>query len=135
MLFPIAEDILARVNRDRVRLGLPALVAPPDLRDIAFRRCESMVARGYFDHTDPEDGSTPARTLMSAGGFGGRLAETLYATTAPLDEIAAETVAAWMGSAENRAILLDDAYRFAGVGLMGDGTWWTITQLLAEAGP
>ncbi len=102
--------------------------------EIAFQRAEAIVSGGAFVHVDPLSGNTPAEALVGAG-YGGRLAETLYASTAPIAQIAAETVAAWMGSAENRAVLLDFGYRYAGVGITGDGTWWTITQMLAETGP
>jgi len=135
VLLPLAEDILNRVNEDRVRLGLPALVSPRGLMQAAFERAESMVAGGYFDHTDPIGGGTPAQMILVEAGYGGGLAETLYATMTQARAIASEAVSAWMASAENRAILLSGAYRYAGVGLAGDGTWWTITLLLAEIGP
>jgi uncharacterized protein YkwD len=134
-LVPKALEVLEGLNRERQALGLPLLEAPPVLSDIAFVRAEDMMTRDYLGHEDPADGSTLAWSLAVAAGYGGRLAEALFATTGPLDEAAASALATWLASPENRAVLLDPVFRYAGAGLTGDGTWWKVVLLLAEQAP
>jgi uncharacterized protein YkwD len=134
VLLPVAEAIVHRVNRDRAMLGMPGLIAPPAMMEIAFIRAEDLVARTAFDHAGP-DGSSPAQTLMVAAGFGGHLAENLYACVDPLGQVADSTVAAWMSSPEHREVILDPRFQYMGVGLMGDGTWWKVVQVFAQYGP
>lgn len=132
VLVPIAEAIQLEVNRARQEAGVSILESREDLMAIAFLRSLDMVYRDYFDHLDPADGSAPAYTLMTSYGYSGRLAENLYATARPLDEVISSTVEAWLGSPIQRESLLDPMLAFTGVGLMGDGKWWKVTQVSAE---
>lgn len=135
ILAPEAEEVLQGLNRERQALGLPLLEAPPALRDIAFLRAEDMMARHYLGHEDPADGTALAWSLAVAAGYGGRLAEALFATSGPLDEVAASALAAWLADPENRSVLLDPVFRYSGAGMTGDGNWWKVVLLLAEQAP
>ena len=130
-----AEIILAEANRRRAEESLPPLVAHDLLIGLAFTRSEDMVARSYFSHIDPVDGTIPAQIYLTSAGFGGVVAENIFATTAPLPEVVEITMRAWMGSDSHRENLLNPAYHYSGAGLMGDGTWWKVTQLFAERKP
>jgi uncharacterized protein YkwD len=76
-----------------------------------------------------------AQALLIAGGYGGRLGENLFSYSGSLSELATNTMAAWMSSTAEGSLILDPAFHMAGVGVMGDGSWWTVTQLFAETGP
>ena len=135
MLQPAADELLAGLNDERAALGLPALEAHQALHRIAFRRASDMQARGYLAHHDPVDGSLPAQAWMAEAGFGGLLAETLFAGPGGLGDLPASALAGWLGSDTNRVVLLAPGFRFAGVGLRGGADGWTVTLVLAENGP
>jgi uncharacterized protein YkwD len=131
----VAESILEMANTERQALGLAALSSSSTLMGIAFGRSEDMVGRGYFDHADPVDGHLAAETLLVDGGFGGRLGENLFSYNGPLNDLALDALASWMSGPDERSLILDPDFRLTGVGVMGDGSWWTVTQLFAETGP
>lgn len=133
VLMPVAQEIVGTVNSERIAQGLPALTAPPVLMGVAFERSEDMVSRGYFSHEDPEDGSILAWSLLVGAGFGGRLGENIFATPGNLEDVASIALAAWLGSPAHRDQILNPAFHYTGVGLMGDGTVWKITQVFAES--
>ncbi|MEX0787543.1 MAG: CAP domain-containing protein [Anaerolineales bacterium] len=130
-----AEAVVLLINRARGQLGLAPLRSESTLSDLAFLRSEDMVARDYFFHQDPMDGSTPADLLLPALGYGGLLSEIIFATTAPLPEVPQAALTWWMDSDVHRRNLLETRFHEVGIGLMGDGTWWKVTGLLAESGP
>ena len=130
-----AEETVRLINEDRRQAGTATLILDPALTDLAFVRSEDMIARDYFAHEDPLDGSVPAHVLLPAAGFGGMLSEILFATTAPLDEVPSAALDWWRNSDIHRRNLLEPRFHLVGIGLMGDGTWWKVTGLLAEAGP
>jgi uncharacterized protein YkwD len=131
----ITTSILSGINVRRTAEGLSPLIMHETLKNVAFSRAEDMVARDYFSHTDPDDGGIPARQLLTASDFSGRLAENLFATTGPLNDVAVKTLEAWFNSPIHRANLMDPSFRYTGLGLMGDGVWWKVTQVFAEYGP
>lgn len=135
VLLPSAEGILRLANTEREALGLPSLIASSVLMDLAFSRSEDMVARGYFSHADPVDGHLVAETLLAGGGFTGRLGENLFSYSGPLRDLALDALAAWMSSPEERSLILDPTFQLTGVGIMGEGSRWTVTQLFVENGP
>lgn len=134
-LRPATEEIVRLINEERRQAVTASLAIDPALADLAFVRSEDMIARDYFTHEDPLDGSVPAHVLLPAAGFGGMLSEIIFATTAPLDDLPSAAVEWWMNSDIHRRNLLEPRFHLVGIGLMGDGTWWKITGLLAEAGP
>lgn len=135
VLRPVADELLARLNAERTALGLPPLEPQPGLSRIAFERASDMHARGYLSHQDPADGSVPAQVWMAEAGFGGLLAETLFAAPGGLGELPGSALAGWLGSETNRVVLLAPAFRYAGAGLMGGPEGWTVALVLAESGP
>ncbi len=131
-LSPAAEAILERVNRERRAVGVGPLHASQELNDLAFLRAKDMVARDYFGHVDPESGVALAWSLLTTGGYEGKIAENLFATTASLERVPEATLARWLANPENRGNLLDPDFSGSGVGLMGDGVWWKVVALFAE---
>lgn len=134
-LRPSAEETVRLINEERRQAATASLAVDPALTDLAFVRSEDMIARDYFAHEDPLDGSVPAHVLLPAAGFGGMLSEILFATTAALDDVPSAALEWWRNSDIHRRNLLEPRFHLIGIGLMGDGTWWKVTGLLAEAGP
>ena len=134
-LMPIAEALIVRVNRDRDVLGLPALVPSQALDQVAGLRVEDMLVRDYLGPVGPGDVSVAAQELMAVAGFSGHLGETVYEHRGPLSELTDAAVGAWVASEAHRALLLDNRFRFTGVGILGDGERWVVVQVLAERGP
>jgi uncharacterized protein YkwD len=135
VLLPIAENILELANAERRALGLEALAPSSELTDLAFARSEDMVVRGYFGHEDPGDGHLLAQGLLVSASYGGRLGENLFSYGGSLNDLAPNAMAAWMSSTAEGSLVLDSAFRLTGVGIMGDGSSWMVTQLFAEIGP
>ena len=131
----VAREIVSQINALRKQEGLAPLVSTATLMGIAQLRAEDMVARGYFSHDDPRTGLPAPEALLVSSGYTGRVAENLYTSNAPLDQLAAAAVQAWQDSEAHRANLLDSHYRFTGVGVMGDGSMWKVCQLFAEQAP
>jgi len=134
-LMPIAEAMMVRVNRDRDVLGLPALAPSQALDQVAGLRVEDMLVRDYLGPVGPGDVSVAAQELMAAAGFSGHLGETVYEHRGPLSGLVDAAVGAWVASEAHRALLLDNRFRFTGVGILGDGERWVVVQVLAERGP
>jgi uncharacterized protein YkwD len=135
VLLPTAEEILALANTEREALGLPPLSTSTVLMDLAFRRSEDMLARAYFSHADPVDGHLIAEALLIGSGYVGRLGENLFSYNGSLGDLGLDALAAWMSGPEERSLILDPVFSLTGVGVMGDGSRWTVTQLFVESGP
>ena len=113
-----ADATLCLINAARDAHGLAPLAAEERLARAARRHAADMVARAYFSHVTP-----------SGTSFGDRLRRVGYASSCAWtggETLAWGTgskgspgsrVAAWMRSPAHRLILLDPAYREAGVGI------------------
>jgi uncharacterized protein YkwD len=131
----LADQLLLAVNRRRVQAGLLPLQSLPELTHISRLRVEDMVERGYFGHTDPGTGDDLAGPLLKSAGFTGRVAENIFSTDAPEDQLVDQVTQAWFESPANRANLLDPDFRYAGLAVITDGTWWKICQLFSQRIP
>jgi uncharacterized protein YkwD len=134
-LVPLAETLLVRINHDRDVLGLPGYTPSQALDEVAGLRAEDMLIRGYVGPIGPGDASVAAQDLMGAAGYRGRLGELIYEYGGPPESLVDTTVTTWLGSEAHRALLLDGAYAYVGVGLIGDGRHWIIALEFAERGP
>jgi uncharacterized protein YkwD len=113
----VAVTTLCLVNEVRSAHRLHALHANHALRHVAIAQVRQMVALDYFADVGP-GGQTPL-SLIAATGYGGpsagfavgqNLAWGTGTYTTPT-----RIVAAWMASPPHRAIILDGAFRDAGV--------------------
>jgi uncharacterized protein YkwD len=105
-----ADEVLALVNRERQKGGLPPLAGDPALSAIAQNHAEDMARRGYFEHESPE-GMDPFDRLRAAGISYRRAGENIACRT----EGARSVVRLWMGSPGHRKNILGDFTR-AGIG-------------------
>ena len=106
------ERMIALVNEERARNGLPALTFDPALRDVAREHSTEMVSLGYFAHESPVAGS-PSDRLVAAGVPFGVAGENL--AFAPSVEIAHRSLMRSEGHREN---ILSPRYQRIGVGVI-----------------
>ncbi len=106
------------MNSHRVSVGCAPLVWSPEVADVALDHSEDMVARDFFDHTNP-DGDSPWDRMTEAGISFSTAAENIaygYATGAAVLE-------GWLNSPGHRANIENCSLMQHGVGL--HGTHWT----------
>ncbi len=115
-------EIVRLVNEERVKAGLAPLEVDPGLMQFARERSEDMVAREYFDHTDPATGED----LTPDAG------ENIYkflATTALTNRNAMRAVSDWMKSEGHRKNILRNGITKTGVGAAIGNDYIIVTQL------
>jgi uncharacterized protein YkwD len=59
----------------------------------------------------------------------------VLATEDSLESVAQSTLHAWFSDPDHEAVLLSPIFRYAGLGLMGDGSRWIITLIAVEERP
>jgi uncharacterized protein YkwD len=116
------QAVLAGVNAERAKAGLPPLALSRELSGVATARSQDMANRNYFAHTDP-DGHDPFWHLQQAG-IAFQTAGENIAEGQPTPE---SVVSDWMNSPGHRANILNPAYRTIGIGVVasGHGLVWT----------
>jgi len=129
-----ADSVLAAVNVRRALAGVPPLIQQPVLAAVAVERSIDMAAGGYVGHVDPQ-GQVPVETRLQRAGVIGQAAELLYQSTLAIDQAAPQAVAAWFQDRDHNFILLSPDFRYAGVGVMGDGERWILTLILSGEAP
>jgi uncharacterized protein YkwD len=111
---------LCLINAQRTSRALAPLRANRRLRAAAEGYSGTMVARSFFDHVSPVDGSTLQRRVTAtrylAGVASWRLAENIAWGTGELST-PAHTVDAWMRSPGHRRNILSSAYTEIGIGI------------------
>ncbi len=133
----VASEMLAGVNAERSRAGVPPLRLDPTLTRLAgFYACR-MVEDGFFAHEDPFDGSTVDVRAANFGYAFLKIGENLAAGQRSVDEALRD----WMASPEHRANILDPTYTDIGIALKlgGEcGAYWVQEfgrPLAASQGP
>lgn len=105
------RDLLAAINRERARLGAPALRRDPLLDRVAVAHARNLAGRGVLAHRPtPEDG--PVERLQRARVGAERVAENLARAQTLTD-----AHARWMASPSHRANVLDPALDTLGLGV------------------
>jgi uncharacterized protein YkwD len=130
-----ADAILVGTNQQREHLDLYTLELDSTLVEMAYQRSIDMAVRGYVDHTSPEDNQVHLLEDLQADGFSGQVAELIFATRAPLEDVPEECLRVWFDDDDHTSILLSPVFHYAGVGLMGDGERWIVTVILVENRP
>lgn len=130
-----ADAIINGINLRRAQDGLLPWVVEADLVNFAYERAVDMAVRGYLDHVEPGESQVLAETALHEQGFYGQAAELVFATQGALQDVASITLDAWFEDIDHRAVLLSPDFRYAGLGLMGDGTRWVVTLMLVEGRP
>jgi uncharacterized protein YkwD len=103
--------VLQLTNAERSKAGCRPLSTDAALTRSAGEHAEDMVARHFFDHTNP-DGENPFERMGDAGFSGSAMAENI----AMGYESPAAVVAGWMNSDGHRRNILNCRYNKLGVG-------------------
>ncbi len=130
-----ADAILNGINLRRAQKGIAPWIIEPILVEYAYERSIDMAVRGYLDHLDPQNGEILVQRALQEQVFYGQAAEFVYATGDQLTEVSTSTLAAWFGDADHEAVLYSPDFRYAGLGIMGDGSNWIVTLIVVEGRP
>lgn len=116
---------LETVNTNRAAAGLAPVVLDTALVAAADSHSQSMAQQGRAWHFGA-DGSSPMDRARRAGFSGNVLGELVSETY----ESEVQTIAAWMDTPAQRAVLLDPGARRMGIGVLQEQDyklWWTVT--------
>ncbi len=117
-LEPMVQEFVTLVNAHRQSVGCEELTWHEPAAQVAQGHSEDMVARGYFDHTNP-DGQSPFDRLNAAGIFFRMAGENIAA-----GQRTAEVVLdAWLNSSGHRANIENCGFTHHGLGLSANH--WT----------
>jgi uncharacterized protein YkwD len=116
----VVAATLCLVNDERIRFGEPALIEDPRLAAVAAGHSRDMDEHDYFAHISPTGQTLLMRIEASGfipnGNVGYTLGENIAWGTLWLGTPRA-IVKAWMESPGHRANILDEAFRYTGVGV------------------
>lgn len=116
--------MLDSVNALRATAGVPALQLNAALTAAAATHARDMAVQNRPWHFG-SDGSSPIDRARAAGYRGTVLGETISETY----ESELETIAAWMGRSDTRAVIIDRAARDLGVAFFQEPSgkiWWAL---------
>jgi uncharacterized protein YkwD len=114
-----AAEVLQRVNDERTSYGLTALAPDAGLAEQAAAHACAMIHYGFFDHTNPDTGSTPMDRFAASGFEGYACGENIAAG----QSTPAEVVTGWMNSPGHRANILSAAFTHLGIGIRQGGLY------------
>jgi len=118
--------LLAGINAERAKAGLPAYISDATLVEIARTRSQQMVDQGYFGHTDP-NGQYMYTALLEYYGIGYAWAgENLAMNNYGAGESPERAMVSLMNSSTHRANILAGDFTHIGVGAVyhSDGRWF-----------
>ncbi len=107
----MANQILALVNAERKKAGVPLLTLSTDVSSVAQVKATDMAKNGYFDHNSPTYGS-PFSMLTSFGVSYRSAGENI----AKGQQSASAVMKAWMNSSGHKANILSKDFTQLGVG-------------------
>ncbi|MEV0399645.1 CAP domain-containing protein [Actinoallomurus sp. NPDC050550] len=117
-----AAQVLSITNSERAQHGCGALTINTKLARAAQGHSADMVARHFFDHTNP-DGKGPGERLAAVGYPSAAWGENIAAG----QQTPADVMGSWMNSPGHRANILNCGYHAIGIGVaFSSGTpYWT----------
>jgi uncharacterized protein YkwD len=121
--------VFTMVNNYRAENSVAELKWAEDMADAARRHSKDMIARDFFDHTNP-DGLDVAGRLDNLGIEWIALAENIARTTTSTEEPAKAALNAWKESPVHEANMINATFEESGVGVgMGDDGYIYFTQI------
>ncbi|MGC4953603.1 CAP domain-containing protein [Actinomadura citrea] len=118
----LAQQVVSLTNAERAKNGCGALTVDSRLQAAAQGHSDDMVARDFFDHTNPS-GKNPGDRITAAGYRWSTYGENIaYGQRTP-----AAVMSAWMNSSGHRANILNCRFKNIGGGVtLKSGTpYWT----------
>lgn len=122
----IRQRALETLNTTRAEHGRAALALDPRLTEAAMAQSRSMSQQRRAWHFDAK-GTSPLDRAQRAGYGAGIVGEVVSDTY----ETEVQTIATWMGSPEQAAILTSPAGQAVGIGVQQDAdgrNWWTLVM-------
>ncbi|WP_240810273.1 CAP domain-containing protein [Actinomadura sp. WMMA1423] len=118
----LAQQVVSLTNAERAKNGCGALTVDSRLQAAAQGHSNDMIARNFFDHTNPS-GRNPGDRITAAGYRWSTYGENI----AYGQRTAAAVMSAWMNSSGHRANILNCRFKNIGVGVaLKSGTpYWT----------
>ncbi len=124
----LSDAVLAAMNDERAKAGLPPLAASTDGLRAAKAHAEDMRDRPFFDHISPE-GWTPDDRLQWTGAAAYSGGGENIAAGQPS---ARSIVDAWMASPVHRANVLSTLFTEVGVGIAEGAPTYTCAVFIAR---
>lgn len=112
----VRRAMLAQVNAEREKQGLPPLVSDPRLDLAAQKHAEDMLARIYYSHETPE-GTAPRQRVQAAGFVADAVGENIAAGHFSVDTV----MNAWLHSSGHRRNILESRFTHFGAGIAVGG--------------
>jgi len=109
---PTVERLLELTNAERVKAGVKPLVLDERLNQSAQKKADTIVAEGNYSHVDTNGiyGIKYIEQYQSKCNFGGEILNNNSFNSN-------KTIESWMQSPTHRAVIIDNRYEYAGVGL------------------
>ncbi len=124
-----AEQIITLTNQVRSKKGLQPLAPLGPLDIAAVGHSQEMLDLDYFSHNSPVTGKVGDR-LRRAGAPWSACAENIYRSTGyPLEDVAAETVDAWVRSPGHLKNIVNSNFTHIGVGVVYKNEEAVVTQV------
>lgn len=120
---PTVESLLAAVNVERAKAGVPALVIDERLNQSAQAKADDMRARNYRGHVDPEGkhGYELARELAPDICVRHASENLSWNTKERTQQFTTRSVVfGWKDSPKHYAAMIDVKYIYTGFGINGD---------------
>lgn len=132
----VEQLVFELTNAERRKAQLGDLAREDKLRQIAEEHSDDMLARGFFEHVNP-DGQSPAdRVALEHRQLIGVTGENIWTGTGvdiSDQRMLAETIVKkWMASSEHKDNILKAEYTHLGVGISARGKEVRATQLFAD---
>jgi len=115
-------ELLALMNLERKRAGVPPLTVDPRLVEVARAHSREMLALGYFEHVSPVAGA-PEMRLKTAGIYANRSGENIAYAPSVTD-----AHAGLMSSDSHRRNILDPLFTRVGIGTITGRAGQMVTQ-------
>ena len=110
--FTFREEVLKLVNLERKKVGAPPLVLNRQLNNAAQNHSDEMALRGKLEQTLPGGGPLERRVKLVGYPAYSAIGQNIATSSSS----AANTVSGWMGDREDRANILNPAFKDLGVG-------------------
>ena len=124
-----AEEIITLTNKIRTNKGLQPLAPLGPLDVAAVGHSQEMLDLDYFSHNSPVTGKVGDR-LRRAGAPWTACAENIYRSTGyPLEDVATETVDAWVRSPGHLKNIVNANFTHIGVGVVYKNEEAVVTQV------
>ncbi len=115
----LAQQLIDAINAERRKAGVGPLKRSVSLMAIADYYACRLIDGGFFDHVDPEGGSTVDYRAIGFGYAFAKIGENLAAGQTTVEE----AMTNWMHSPKHRANMLDPAFTEIGVAVKDGGEY------------